>query len=123
MVTAAPVAVVTTDGALRMTPLVAATSIVAPVTDALPLVRAYSVNVSVDVPSALSVVELELIERDATLKFAESGALAPESGGVAVPPEPAIGVPALPPPPPQAVKANASPNAATYLMNFIRLFP
>lgn len=40
MVTIAPVAVVTTDGALRITPLVAAKSIVAPATEALPLVSA-----------------------------------------------------------------------------------
>jgi hypothetical protein len=124
MVTVAPVVVVTTDGVLKMTPLVAATSIVAPTTDALPVVSAYSVSVNDDVPSALSVVELELTMSDATLAFAAAtGTLAVAAGGVAVESVPVTGVPALPPPPPQATKANVSPNAATHLMKFIRLFP
>jgi hypothetical protein len=96
---------------------------VAPATDALPLVNAYKVSVNEDVPSALSVVELELTISDATLKFADTGELAAVSGGLAAESEPVTGVPALPPPPPQATKANVSPNAATHLMKFIRLFP
>jgi hypothetical protein len=81
------------------------------------------VSVNDEVPSALSVAELELTMSDATLKFADSGVVTSESGGGTVEPEPVIGVPALPPPPPQAAKANVSPNAAANLMNFILLFP
>jgi hypothetical protein len=124
IVTVAPLAVVTTDGALRITPFVAASSIVASATEALPLVKAYTVKVTLDVPSALSVVELELTMSEATLTFASTtGALAAEPGGVAVEPVPDTGVPPLPPPPPQAANANVSPNAATHLMKFICLFP
>jgi hypothetical protein len=55
----------------------------------------------------------------------------PVVGSVVVPPVvefvgvvvPVNGVPALPPPPPQAAKANVSPNAATHLMKFIRIVP
>jgi hypothetical protein len=123
IVTVAPLAVVTTEGALRMTPFVADKLMVAPATDALPLVNAYNVSVNDDVPSALRVVELELIMSDATLKFAAAGELAAEAGGIAEESEPVNGVPALPPPPPQAAKANVSPNAAIHLMKFIRMIP
>jgi len=106
-----------------MTPFVAATSIFAPFTDALPLVRANSVSVNVDVPSAFRVSRIELILRDATLKFTDSGVVTSESGGGTVEPEPAIGVPALPPPPPQATKANVNPSAAMRFMKLIINIP
>ena len=117
MVAVAPVAVVTTDGALSMTPFVAARSIVAPVTDAFPLVNAKTVNVKDEVPSAFKTLELELILIVATLAFAVvvdgviAGALAAESG--------APTVPGFPPPPPQAARAATSASPITYFNIFI----
>jgi len=98
-------------GALKTTPAVAARSIVAPDTDALPLVNAYTVNVTEDVPFALIDWLDELMAMDATFEFAEITALAAVDGALGVP----DGVPALPPPPPQATKAIAIAKQAKYL--------
>jgi hypothetical protein len=83
IVTVAPVAVVTTVGELRITPLLAAKSIVAPATEAFPEVSAYTESVTVEVPSAFKTVALELTLIVATVEFAAAGALAPETGGTA----------------------------------------
>ena len=73
MVTVAPVAVVTADGLLNMTPFVAARSIAAPVTEAFPLVSAKTVNVTKEVPSAFNTVALELILIAVTFAFVTVG--------------------------------------------------
>jgi hypothetical protein len=126
MVTVAPVAVVTIDGLLNMTPFVAARSIVAPGTEAFPLVSANNVNVTKEVPSAFKTVALELILITATLAFAFGVGV-----GVGVIPLPLplplplpvlAAVPALPPPPPQATKATASTLADKYFKNFMSIF-
>jgi hypothetical protein len=83
IVTVAPVAVVTTLGALRITPFVAAKSIAAPATEAFPAVSAYIESVTDDVPSAFRTVALALILIDATVEFAATGALAPVPGATA----------------------------------------
>jgi hypothetical protein len=83
IVNVAPVAVVTTLGALKITPLFAATSIVAPATDAFPAVSAYIESVTEEVPSAFKTEALELTLKVATVEFAALGALAPETGAVA----------------------------------------
>ncbi|MDD5031122.1 MAG: hypothetical protein PHH58_16765, partial [Rhodoferax sp.] len=113
-VTVAPVAVVTTDGARKMTPLVAATSIEAPATEALPLVKAYICNVIKEVPSAFKTVPLETKVIMATLAFALGAvaALAAAAGALAAAAGPPDGVPGFPPPPPQAISAAVNPNPA-----------
>jgi len=98
-------------GELKTTPAVAARSIIAPGTDALPLVNAYTVKVTEDVPSASIDWLDELITIDATFEFAEVTALAAEEGALAAP----EGVPGFPPPPPQATKASDTANPARYL--------
>ena len=105
----APVAVVTTDGTLRMTPFVAARSIVAPDTEAFPLVNAKTVNVFDEVPSAFNTPELALIMMDATFAFG-AGVTTGELAGARGDP---LGVPALPPPPPQAVSVTATARQKT----------
>jgi hypothetical protein len=124
MVNVAPRAVVVTDGALKITPLAlsAARSMVAPGTDALPLVSAYNVNVKKDVPSAFNTLELELRAIEATLEFAVTGKLVVVVLLSVVLLEPPKGVPALPPPPPQAASTNVNPNPATYFKKLIRTF-
>ena len=130
MVTVAPVAVVTTDGLLNMTPFVAARSIVAPATEAFPLVSAKTVNVTKVVPSAFKAVALELILIAATSAFAFGtvgtigvvGTVGVVGVGVGVIPLPVLVVPALPPPPPQPAKAKASTPADKYFKNFISIF-
>ena len=76
-------------------------------------------------PSALSVDALALMLSDATDKLAATGVLAAGTGELAVAAGATApdGVPAFPPPPPQATKANDKPNEATHLMKFIRIFP
>jgi hypothetical protein len=118
MVTVAPISLVTTDALLRMTPFVAARSIVAPLTIAFPLVNAYTVKIMADVPSAFKTLELaalELILIAATLAFAEDAGVVPAGGVVA-------GALALPPPPPQAASAAAITRATTNLIDFIPKF-
>jgi hypothetical protein len=107
IVNVAPVDVVVTDGALKITPEVAARSMVAPLTLAFPLVNPYTVKLNDDVPSTFNVVEVELITIDETLEFAAvvAGVLAAEVGATAPP---------NPPPPPQAANASAKPSPATY---------
>jgi hypothetical protein len=101
-----------------MTPFVAARSIVAPLTIALPLVNAYTVNVIDDVPSAfktLALAALELILIAATFAFAEAAGVVPTGSVVA-------GALALPPPPPQAASATAITRPTTNLIDFIPNF-
>lgn len=122
MVTVAPVAVVTADGLLNMTPFVAARSIAAPVTEAFPLVSAKTVNVTKEVPSAFKTVALELILIAATFAFAAVGVGVVGVVGVAGDVSLLVVVPALPPPPPQAVKATATARPIKYLEKLILTF-
>ena len=124
MVTVAPVAVVTADGLLNMTPFVAARSIAAPVTEAFPLVSAKTVNVTKEVPSAFNTVALELILIAVTFAFVTVGVVVVVVVGAVV-----VGVvwgvpllvvvPGLPPPPPHAVKARTAAKPIKYLEKLI----
>ena len=126
MVAVAPLAVVTTEGLLNITPSVAARSIVAPDTEAFPLVSAKIVNVTNEVPSAFKTVALELILIAATVAFAVGmvgvvGVIG-VVGMVDCDASLLFGVPGLPPPPPQAVKITAIAKPTKYLEKLILIF-
>ena len=132
MVAVAPLAAVTTEGLLNITPSVAARSIVAPDTEAFPLVSAKTVNVTNEVPSAFKTVALELILIAATVAFAVGMVgvvgvvgvvdVVDVVGIVGCVVSLLFGVPALPPPPPQAVKAAATDRPTKYLEKLIFIF-
>jgi hypothetical protein len=98
-----------------MTPFVAEKSIVAPSTDAFPLVNAKTVKVTNDVPSAFKVLPLELIFMAATLLFAVASAVG--AGALAA----TAGALALPPPPPQPTSKREKATPSRYLEKFIRI--
>ena len=118
MVTVAPASVVKTVGLLNMTPFVAARSIAAPATEALPLVNAKMVKVSKDVPSAFKTLALALILIDATLALTTRGGKIGVVGVLG-----ASGVLAFPPPPPQAAKHVTNATTIPYFKKFMLMFP
>jgi hypothetical protein len=113
--------VVNTEGLLNITPFVAAKSMVAPATEALPLVKAKTVKVTKDFPSASKVVELALILIEATLAFTTIGGVIGVVGVVGV--TGGAGAVALPPPPPQAQSAATRQKPIKYFKTFMLIFP